>query len=97
MFAVRGTYEGVVYTLVIDRANSDPVGGGPMTGSASVINMLNARMGRTVWATPTGPQFVLQPDDDKSILAALAEWTQIEHTEGNVPDVVPPPVRGAVY
>ena len=95
-YSVRGFLDGVAYTVVVNRDDPDEVDG-PVSGSPPVMTLLEGRVGDRVWATPTGPALVLSLDDDRSILAALTELTQVYETAGDVPQVLPPEVPGAVY
>lgn len=92
MFDVYGYCDDVAYHVVVDRAAKTRV-----LGSARVRDMLSSRVGDSVAVTPTGPFFTLNLDDESSVLAALVAWTTVTSASGDLPQIVPPEVAGAVY
>jgi hypothetical protein len=92
MFSVQGTYDGVAYTLVVDRT-AEP----PLSGSPRILTMLTLHEGLTVDVTPTGPYLTVDLGDDETIMGALLALTEVRTTDGDVPDPVGPTELGALY
>lgn len=92
MFTVEGIYDGVSYTLVIDRTAPDLI-----SGSGRAMALIEQWEGEQVSVTPTGPVYTVDVDDDASILAVLMTETTVVQVGGQAPRVIPPPVSGAVY
>lgn len=90
MFEVQGVFEEIPYLVHVDTEDG-------VTGSRRVQTMLAARVGEVAEVTPTGPYLTLNLADEDSILAALAAWTTVTAASGDVPQIIPAPVDGAVY
>ncbi len=90
MFTVRGYDDGVGYALTV-------ADDGTLSGSERVRRMLTDHAGDTFDVTPTGPTVVLDVDDPATVLGALYALTDVTAVDGDAPEVIPPPVAGAVY
>lgn len=93
MFTVKGISEEIPYLVYVDVSDADA----PISGSRRIQAMLEGHVGELVEVTPTGPYLTLTLADEGSILAALAAWTTVTAASGDVPQIIPAPVDGAVY
>ncbi len=89
-FEVNGSLAGVAYAAVVGDD-------GQVTGSGRLLTALKAAAGSTVKVTPTGPTYTVKAGDPVSTWAWLARRTDIVETSGDLPQLVPPAVVGAVY
>jgi hypothetical protein len=89
-FTVTGSLDGTAYTCTVPDD-------GPPTGSGRIVAALTSWVGDTVLASPTGPAYVVDLGDPDSVWCALSTRTAVTLTEGDVPDLLPAMVLGAVY
>jgi len=80
-FTVTGSLDGTAYTCTVPDD-------GPPTGSGRIVAAL------TSWV---GPAYVVDLGDPDSVWCALSTRTAVTLTEGDVPDLLPAMVLGAVY
>ncbi len=98
MFVVRGFDDGVAYTVEVDNpATPEERRDGFVAGSEGVRALLRLYEGETFKVTPTGPVVTLNLNDGASVLGALYALTRVTEVTGDAPDLLGPPVHGAVY
>lgn len=96
MFAVIGVLDDETpYTLIWDAEKG-------MRGDAAVLVHLRLLDGRPILATPTGPEYIVDPDDPSSVLVALYTTTEVIMVHGEPPNVaatipVEEMLAGAIY
>lgn len=87
MFTVTGRLaDGKPYDVRVDDL-SPPGHWGIVKGTSDALVLLAGYEGRTVAASPVGPFYTLASGDPVSILAALAQHTEILATSGDVPNI----------
>lgn len=96
-FTVSGYTEGVAYDVTVNPAAGE---GEPVTtGSPNALALLDRHAGEMVSVTPTGPSYTVDPASrsGEAILGALMALTEVRQTSGDVPQVIPPKILGAIY
>lgn len=98
-FTVSGYIEGVAYDVTVNPAADAGEGEPVTTGSPNALALLDRHAGEMVSVTPTGPSYTVDPASrsGEAILGALMALTEVRQTSGDVPQVIPPHILGAIY
>jgi hypothetical protein len=89
-YVIFGYIDGIAYHLAVSDS-------GEVDGTDNAKDFLIRNEGTRVLATPTGPEFTLDPADPESILAAFSSLTEITNITGDPPRLYEPGPVGSVY